>query len=87
MPEFATLGKVFRSTSPIELTESETEYVVSVVKHIMDNDHVILEFLITNTIADQLLVDARITLESTDDDNVYTIVQSISAAKLRCGIP
>lgn len=59
MPEFATLGKVFRSTSPIELTESETEYVVSVVKHIMDNDHVILEFLITNTIADQLLVDAR----------------------------
>ena len=28
-----------------------------------------------------------ITLESTDDDNVYTIVQSISAAKLRCGIP
>lgn len=58
VPELAALGRVFRSTSPIELTESETEYVVAFVKHVMDNDHVVLEFLITNTIADQLLVDA-----------------------------
>ena len=27
VPELAALGRVFRSTSPIELTESETEYV------------------------------------------------------------
>ena len=50
------MGCVFRSTGPIELTESETEYVVSYVKHVID-DHVVLEFIITNTIADQLLVD------------------------------
>ena len=57
VPELAALGRVFRSTAPIELTESETEYVVSYVKHVM-SDHVVLEFIITNTIADQLLVDA-----------------------------
>ena len=56
IPELAALGRVFRSIGPIELTESETEYVVSYIKHVMD-DHVVLEFMITNTIADQLLVD------------------------------
>lgn len=56
IPELAALGHVFKSTPPIELTESETEYVVSYTKHVMDN-HIVLEFAITNTIADQLLVD------------------------------
>ena len=57
IPELATLGRVHSSTSPIQLTESETEYVVSCIKHIM-SEHVVLEFAITNTISDQLLVDA-----------------------------
>ena len=57
IPELAALGRVFRSTPPVELTESETEYVVSYIKHIMD-DHIVLEFAVTNTIADQLLTDA-----------------------------
>ena len=56
VPELAALGNVFRSTMPVELTESETEYVVSYVKHVM-NEHIVLEFTITNTIADQLRVD------------------------------
>ena len=56
IPELAALGRVFRSTPPVELTESETEYVVSYIKHVMD-DHIVLEFTITNTIADQLLMD------------------------------
>jgi len=54
IPQFANLGPLFKSTKPIELTESETEYVVNVVKHIF-NDHILLQFNCTNTIADQVL--------------------------------
>ena len=34
VPDFANLGPLFKSSSlPVELTESETEYVVRCVKH------------------------------------------------------
>lgn len=34
VPEFANLGNLFKSSNmPVELTESETEYVVQCVKH------------------------------------------------------
>jgi coatomer protein complex subunit gamma len=84
VPELAGLGPVFLSTASNELTEVETEYVVSYVKHVMD-DYVVLEFAITNTIVDQLLVDACVTLE-TADDGVYTVVRSIAVPEMRCGI-
>mmetsp|Transcript_4245 Transcript_4245/g.12527 ORF Transcript_4245/g.12527 Transcript_4245/m.12527 type:complete len:954 (+) Transcript_4245:143-3004(+) len=85
VPELSGLGRVFRSTAPTELTEVETEYVVSYVKHVMD-DHVVLEFTITNTLVDQLLVDACVTLQSVDDEGVYTVVTSIAAPEMRCGV-
>lgn len=53
VPELASLGRVFRSTAPVELTESETEYVVRCVKHVLDR-HVILDFTISNTIEEQV---------------------------------
>lgn len=34
IPEIAAYGGVLKSSSPVELTESETEYVVTAVKHI-----------------------------------------------------
>mgnify|MGYP002394870178 CR=1 FL=1 len=40
--EFAGLGTLFRSSKPLELTESETEYVVNCVKHIFAN-HIVLQ--------------------------------------------
>lgn len=33
IPAFASLGPLFKSSPPVELTESETEYVVRCVKH------------------------------------------------------
>jgi coatomer protein complex subunit gamma len=84
IPELAALGRVFRSTPPVELTESETEYVVSYIKHVMD-DHIVLEFTITNTIADQLLTDTCVKLEQVDSTESYEIVTSVSAPILRCG--
>ncbi|GMI21999.1 hypothetical protein TeGR_g1194, partial [Tetraparma gracilis] len=49
IPELASLGRAFRSTASTALTESETEYVVTVVKHIFDA-HVVLQFSVLNTI-------------------------------------
>lgn len=54
--EFASLklGPILKSSLPIELTESETEYVVQCIKH-MFRQHIVLQFDCTNTLNDQLL--------------------------------
>jgi coatomer subunit gamma len=61
IPELAALGRVFRSTAPLALTESETEYVVRCVKHIFEA-HVVLDFSVHNTIADQMLIEVNLRL-------------------------
>jgi len=42
IPEFSGLGPLFKSCEPVELTESETEYVVHCVKHVF-KEHVVLQ--------------------------------------------
>ena len=43
IPEFANLGPLFKSSSkPLELTESETEYVVHCVKHVFAH-HIVFQ--------------------------------------------
>jgi len=49
VPDLNALGRVFRSTKTVALTESETEYVVSCVKHIYE-EYIVLQFKVQNTI-------------------------------------
>ena len=42
IPQFSSYGPLFKSSNSVELTESETEYVVSCVKHIYAN-HIVLQ--------------------------------------------
>lgn len=42
IPQFSAYGPLFKSSSPIELTESETEYVVRCVKHTY-GQHMVLQ--------------------------------------------
>merc|ERR1711887_3449 len=56
------LGPLFRSSQPVELTESETEYTVAVIKHVFPG-HIVLQFDCTNTLADQLLEQVRVELD------------------------
>eukprot|EP00249_Psilotum_nudum_P023803 c28985_g1_i1 orf=144-2834(+) len=65
IPEFADFGKLFKSSSPLALTE-ETEYEVSVVKHIYPG-HVVFQYNCTNTIPEQVL------------ENVYVVVDASEA--------
>eukprot|EP01083_Nonionella_stella_P093108 260786_1 len=63
IPELASLGRVFRSSKSTALTETETEYVVHCIKHIFDN-HVVLQFIVQNTIEDQRLENVSVTMET-----------------------
>ncbi|CAN6674001.1 coatomer subunit gamma [Trichomonascus vanleenenianus] len=54
IPEFAAYGPVFKSSEPVELTESETEYVVTAIKHIF-NGHLVVQYDVTNTLEDMVL--------------------------------
>mmetsp|Transcript_2420 Transcript_2420/g.3318 ORF Transcript_2420/g.3318 Transcript_2420/m.3318 type:complete len:903 (-) Transcript_2420:132-2840(-) len=67
IPQFATLGPLFKSSSASELTESETEYVVSCVKHVF-KEHVVLQYNVTNNMEDQLLENITVEIESEDPD-------------------
>ena len=62
VPELAALklGPLLTSSMPVELTESETEYVVQCVKHIYKR-HVVLQFDLTNTCNDQILDNVTVT--------------------------
>ncbi|CAH8459360.1 unnamed protein product [Schistosoma rodhaini] len=42
IPEFSGLGSIFKSSSPVELTESDTEYVVTCIKHLFSR-HLVLQ--------------------------------------------
>jgi coatomer subunit gamma len=83
IPELAQLGRAFRSTAEIPLTETEMEYVVTCCKHIFD-DHIVLQFKILNTIDDQKLVNVYMETELNDDE-AYENIHTIPALEAKYG--
>ena len=67
IPELAAYGGVLKSSSVVELTESETEYVVTAVKHIY-KDNVVLQFDIKNTLPDTILCDVSVVPTPVNED-------------------
>jgi len=58
--EFESYGPVLKSSAkPVELTESETEYVVTTVKHVF-KEHVVFQFNVSNTIPDTVLENVQV---------------------------
>lgn len=53
------LGPLFKSSAKQMLTESETEYLVEVVKHVYKS-YLVLQFRVENTLADQLLENVKV---------------------------
>uniref|UniRef100_A0A0K2ULX4 Coatomer subunit gamma n=1 Tax=Lepeophtheirus salmonis TaxID=72036 RepID=A0A0K2ULX4_LEPSM len=78
--EIGVCGPLLKSTQPEELTESGTEYVVKVIKHIFAK-HIVLQFDCVNTVEDQLLEDVTVDLQLPDGFNK---VSMIPAPKLEC---
>jgi len=87
IPEFATFGKVFRSSTAVPLTENEAEYVVHCIKHIYE-ETIVLQFIVENTIEDQQLsnvfvavdTDGSELVESTGEIPADTIAYGTSAS-------
>ena len=77
IPELAAFGRVFRSCPPIQLTESETEYVVHCIKHILD-EHIILQFRVQNTIEDQRLDNVTVAV-TPSEDAAFEVIGEIPA--------
>ena len=83
IPELAALGRTFRSSQPVQLTESETEYVVQCIKHIFPN-HVVLQFTIQNTIEEQRLENVTVVLDDSDAES-FTVSGEIAVDGITYG--
>jgi len=66
IPELAGMGKCFKSSPPIMVTEAETEYVVVCTKHVFKS-HIVFQFNVTNTIENTCLESACMMMETGDD--------------------
>lgn len=59
LPEIENYGKLLHSSSVIELTESETEFIVGAIKHVFEK-HIVIEFNIENTLEDIILENVNV---------------------------
>ncbi|GJQ71483.1 gammaCop [Trypoxylus dichotomus] len=78
VPELQQLGPLFKSSDVVELTESETEFVVRCIKHSY-NKHLVLQFNCTNTLSDLLLENVRVQVDPSEG---YKILKEIPCPKL-----
>jgi coatomer protein complex subunit gamma len=78
-------GSVLKSSSVVELTESETEYVVSVVKHIF-KEHIVLQYEVKNTLPDTVLEDVSVVATPAEEEELEEDF-IIPAAKLATDEP
>ncbi|KIJ66406.1 hypothetical protein HYDPIDRAFT_86985 [Hydnomerulius pinastri MD-312] len=61
--EIAEFGPVLNSSvKPVQLTESETEYQVTCVKHIF-KEHIVFQFNVSNTLPDTVLEDVSVLMQ------------------------
>jgi coatomer protein complex subunit gamma len=85
IPELKAYGGVLKSSPVVDLTESETEYVVSVVKHIF-KEHIVLQYNIKNTLPSTVLEDVSV-VATPEDEEALEEDFIIPAAKLETDIP
>ena len=83
IPELASLGRAFRTTPEVALTETEMEYVVTCSKHIFET-HVVLQFTVLNTIDEQRLTDVIVNVE-VGEPELYVVDKVIPAAVAKYG--
>ncbi|KAI9660846.1 MAG: coatomer subunit gamma [Trizodia sp. TS-e1964] len=88
IPELNAYGPVIKSSPTIELTESETEYVVTAVKHIFQ-EHIVIQYDVKNTLPDTVLEDVSIIATPSLDDEEVTIEEDfiIPVARLATDEP
>lgn len=86
IPELKSHGPLLRSSASIELTESETEYVVSVIKHIF-KEHIVLQYEIKNTLPEVVLEEVSVVATPSEEDESLEEDFIIPVAKLATDQP
>ncbi|KAJ2735983.1 coatomer subunit gamma [Coemansia sp. BCRC 34962] len=88
IPELAALGEqpLVSSQRAVELTEPETEYVVRCVKHVYER-HIVFQFDVANTIAEQVLEQVEVAMESDDAGGALLPVVAMAIPVLRYDAP
>lgn len=85
IPEMKSYGPLLKSSLVVELTESETEYVVSVIKHVF-KEHIVLQYEVKNTLPETVLEDVSVVATPSDEEELEEDF-IIPAAKLATGEP
>lgn len=83
--ELREFGSVLKSSPLVELTEAETEYVVSVVKHIF-KEHIVLQYEVKNTLPATVLESVSIMAVPSDEEELQEVF-IIQAEKLETDVP
>lgn len=73
IPGIQRLGALHKSSAPTQLTETETEYTVQVVKHCFQQ-HVVFQFDCVNTLSDQLLENVKVDLVVPDGYTIRAVI-------------
>lgn len=66
-PDIKEYGNLLKSSAPVELTESETEYVVTAVKHIF-KENIVVQYDIKNTLPDTVLENVTVIATPSEED-------------------
>ncbi|TFY82850.1 hypothetical protein EWM64_g1156 [Hericium alpestre] len=70
VPELSSYGPVLNSSAkPAQLTESETEYQVTCVKHVFQ-EHVVFQFNVSNTLPDTILEQVSVIMQPSADSGL-----------------
>ncbi|CAF0951751.1 unnamed protein product [Adineta steineri] len=81
IPEFAHLGPIFKSSLPVDLSESEVEYVVRCIKHVFSH-YIVFQFDINNTLNDQLL--EKVTVQMDGSAEGFEVVHYTPCQVIKC---
>ncbi|KAI0274945.1 coatomer subunit gamma [Gloeopeniophorella convolvens] len=69
VPELASYGAVINSSKPAQLTENETEYQVSCIKHVF-REHIVFQFNVSNTMPDTVLEQVSVIMQPSADSGL-----------------
>jgi len=69
IPEMKAYGSVLKSSPVVELTESETEYIVTVVKHIF-KEHIVLQYEVKNTLPGTVLEEVSVVATPAEEEEL-----------------
>lgn len=70
IPAFTDYGSVLKSSMPLRLTDNDAEYSVAVVKHWFER-HLVLEYIVTNTVSELLLKAVKVSLDGIDPSDSF----------------